>query len=77
MFSDEVPDERFSLKETSILGFYNTVTFALGVISRRNMVTKAYAIFLNEARDPEKIRNLMVCIFRVRLELYLKFEEEL
>ena len=68
VFSDEIPNEDFSFSETSILGFYLTITFAIGAVFRTIVMYKTDRIFICDAKDPQKIRNLIAYIYSQRLE---------
>ena len=63
--------------DTSIMGFYLGVAFTVGTLLRTMVMYKADRIFTCDNRDSDKIRNLVACIFRQRLEQNLKKEEEL
>ena len=59
------------------MGFYLGVCLTVGTIFRSFVIYKADRIFICDARDTAKIRNLIACIYRQRLEQNLKKEEEL
>jgi hypothetical protein len=59
------------------MGFYLGAAFTVGTLFRTLVMYKADRIFICDARDTTKIRNLIACIYRQRLEQNLKREEEL
>ena len=75
VFSDVISTGFFS--STSIMGFYLGVCLTVGTIWRTFVLYKTDRIFICDARDTGKIRNLIACIYRQRLEQNLKREEEL
>jgi hypothetical protein len=58
------------------MGVYLGVVFTVGTLLRTMVLYKTDRIFICDARDTDKIRNLIALIYRQRLEQNLKKEEE-
>jgi hypothetical protein len=58
------------------MGVYLGIVFTVGTLLRGFLISHTYKIFIREARDTDKIRNLIALIYRQRLEQNLKKEEE-
>jgi len=75
VFSDLQSNSLFA--DASLFAFYIGTAMTIGTMFRLIVMYKADRIFITDARDPDKIRNLITAIFRQRLEGNLKREEEL
>lgn len=60
-----------------MFAFYLGTALTIGTMFRVLFMYKTDRIFILDARNPDKIRNLITAIFRQRLEGNLKREEEL
>lgn len=63
--------------DASLFAFYLGTALTIGTMFRVLVMYKTDRIFITDARNPDKIRNLITAIFRQRLEGNLKREEEL
>lgn len=52
------------LSSSSIMGFYLGVAFTVGTLLRTLVLYKTDRIFICDAKDTAKIRNLIDCIYR-------------
>ena len=62
---------------STIIGFYMGICLTVGAAFRSSMLLPPNNTFIQDARDPGKLLNLVACIYRQRLEKNLKREEEL
>lgn len=60
-----------------MFAFYLGTALTIGTMFRVLVMYKTDRIFITDAKDTDKIRNLITAIFRQRLEGNLKREEEL
>ena len=74
IFSDLISTGFFS--ESSILAFYLGTAFTIGTLFRTIVMYKADRVFILDARDPTRLRQLIAAIYRQRHEQNLKREEE-
>jgi hypothetical protein len=75
VFSDLQTNSLFA--DASLFAFYLGTALTIGTMFRVIVMYKMDRIFIVDAKDPDKIRNLITAIFRQRLEGNLKREEEL
>ncbi len=75
VFSDLQTNSLFA--DASLFAFYLGTALTIGTMFRVLVMYKTDRIFITDAKDPDKIRNLITAIFRQRLEGNLKREEEL
>ena len=75
VFSDLQTNSLFA--DASLFAFYLGTALTIGTMFRVIVMYKTDRIFVTDARNPDKIRNLITAIFRQRLEGNLKREEEL
>ncbi len=75
IFSDLQTNSLFA--DASLFAFYLGTALTIGTMFRVLVMYKVDRVFITDARDPDKIRNLITAIFRQRLEGNLKREEEL
>ena len=75
VFSDLLSNSLFA--DASLFAFYLGTALTIGTMFRVIVMYKTDRIFVTDARNPDKIRNLITAIFRQRLEGNLKREEEL
>ena len=75
VFSDLQSNSLFA--DASLFAFYLGTALTIGTMFRVLVMYKTDRVFILDARNPDKIRNLITAIFRQRLEGNLKREEEL
>lgn len=75
LFSDLISTGFFS--EASIFAFYLGTAMTVGALFRTIIMYKSDRIFILDARDTARIRNLIAAIYRQRHEQNLRKEEEL
>ena len=75
IFSDLQTNSLFA--DASLFAFYLGTALTIGTMFRVLVMYKVDRVFITDAKDPDKIRNLITAIFRQRLEGNLKREEEL